>query len=229
MPRTPNSSQDFRRFSPAAERNKQSILDVLKQVLPKRGTILEIASGSGQHAAFFAPRLQPLVWQPSDPNPQLRTSIQAWAETVPSGKLLPPLNLDVSRPDWPNTVRQSNRYQRAEAQKPERPDESDITAMVNINMIHISPWAACLGLLSGAQTLLPPGGVLYLYGPYFQAGKPTAQSNIDFDRGLRSQNPEWGIRDLTDVIEVAKTQKLHLSTVIEMPANNLSVVFVKQD
>ncbi|KAM3110721.1 DUF938 domain-containing protein [Phormidesmis sp. 146-33] len=199
---------DDRQYAPATERNREAILDVLLQVLPPTGTVLEISSGTGEHAVFFAPRLAPRHWQPSDPNPIARNSIAAWQTRHPADNLYPPIALDVRDPIWIVEQRQE-----------------PITAIVNINMIHIAPWSACLGLLDGAKRTLPPGGVLYLYGPFKQNGRHTAPSNAAFDQSLRSQNPEWGVRDLEEVVSVAQSQQLHLVNVVPMPANNLSVIF----
>ncbi|CAD5977675.1 Methyltransferase-like 26 [Planktothrix tepida] len=211
-----NISNNSRQYAPATERNQQPILEVLKQVLPPTGTILEIASGTGQHAVFFAPQLQPRKWLPSEVNPILRESILAWQTDCPSDNLFPPLELDVQKSTW----------------LVEDPDlkclaEFPITAIVNINMIHISPWSACLGLMAGANRILPSGGILYLYGAYKQQGKHTAPSNEVFDTSLRLSNPEWGVRDLEAVIEIATLENLRLVGIISMPANNLSVIFEK--
>ncbi|WP_427162425.1 class I SAM-dependent methyltransferase [Aliinostoc sp. HNIBRCY26] len=207
-----NTSQDARKYAPATQRNRQPILEILLQVLPPNGTILEIASGTGEHAIFFAPRLSPRCWLPSDPNPELRASIAAWAEHFPCDHLYHPIELDAIQPNWPVETDQSR-------------DDSPIVAIVNINMIHISPWSACLGLMAGAGRILPPGGILYLYGPYKQGGEHTAPSNVAFDESLRAQNPEWGVRNLEDVVVVANQENLHLKGTYQMPANNLSVVF----
>ncbi|BAB72343.1 class I SAM-dependent methyltransferase [Anabaena sp. FACHB-709] len=207
-----NTPQDPRKYAPATQRNREPILEVLLQVLPASGTILEIASGTGEHAIFFAPRLKPRKWLPSDPNPELRASITAWIAQFPSDNLYPPVELDASQPIW--SVERDAILQ-----------DAPIAAIVNINMIHISPWSACLGLLAGAGRILPPGGILYLYGPYKQGGEHTAPSNAAFDESLRSQNPEWGVRNLEDVIAAAKQQNLQLHKTYQMPANNLSVVF----
>ncbi|UKO97268.1 class I SAM-dependent methyltransferase [Nostoc sp. UHCC 0870] len=204
--------EDARKYAPATQRNREPILELLLQVLPTSGTILEIASGTGEHSIFFAPRLTPRQWLPSDPNPELRASIATWAEHFPSDNLYPPLELDAAQPIWPVEKDQDSHY-------------SPIVAIVNINMIHISPWSACLGLMAGAGRILPPGGILYLYGPYKQDGKHTAPSNAAFDESLRAQNPEWGVRNLEDVVAVASKENLNLQATYQMPANNLSVVF----
>ncbi len=201
---------DARQFAPATERNREYILKVLLKVLPQDGTILEIASGTGEHAVFFAPQISPRIWQPSDPNPILRDSINAWREHSPANNLHPPLDIDARKLVWP-----------VEQEKAIAP----ITAIVNINMIHISPWEACLGLMSGAGRVLPSKGILYLYGPFKRKGQHTAPSNASFDLSLRSQNREWGVRDLERVIEIASKEGLKFLEVIEMPANNLSVIF----
>lgn len=207
-----NTPQDARKYAPATQRNREPILEVLLQVLPANGTILEVASGTGEHAIFFAPRLSPRKWLPSDPNPELRASIDAWAAEFPADNLYPPLELDASQPIWP-------------VEKDIKFHEVAIVAVVNINMIHISPWSACLGLMAGAGRILSPGGILYLYGPYRQEGEHTAPSNAAFDESLRSQNPEWGVRNLEDVVAAAQQNNLYLQTTYQMPANNLSLVF----
>lgn len=214
-----NNSSDSRQYAPATERNQQAILDVLKQVLPTTGTILEIASGTGQHAVFFAPQLQPRKWLPSEVNPILRESILAWQTDCPCNNLFPPLELDVEKSSWS--------VENPDLKLPFSLKEFPITAIVNINMIHISPWSACLGLMTGANRILPSGGILYLYGAYKQQGKHTAPSNEAFDTSLRLSNPEWGVRELESVVEIATLENLRLVQVIPMPANNLSVIFEK--
>ena len=189
---------------PAPERNKAPILEVLRRVLPDRGLVLEIASGTGQHVVHFAKALPRWTWQPSEPDPQMRQSIAAWLAEMKLTNVLPPLELDVCRADWPM----------------ERAD-----AVVCINMIHISPWRATEHLLAGCERLLEPGGILFLYGPYRRFGRHTAPSNEAFDESLRQRDPHWGVRDLEAVAEAAKQHGLALAEVVEMPANNLSVVF----
>lgn len=198
---------DLRRYAPATERNREPILAVLQQVLPPTGTILEISSGTGEHAVFMAPQLAPRYWLPSDPNPDARASIAAWQQSVPCDNVYPPIDLDASSPEW-----------LVESKEP-------ITAIVNINMIHIAPPSAYLGLFAGANRVLSTGGILYLYGPFKQGGIHTAPSNEAFDESLRSQNPAWGIRDLEEIVTVAHSHNLELQKVYPMPANNLSVVF----
>lgn len=204
---TLTNSPDARQYAPATERNREPILEVLLEVLPVAGTVLEISSGTGEHAVFFAPRLAPRKWLPSDPNPIARASIAAWRQYCPSKNLYPPIALDACDSRWAV--------------------EQEIVAIANINMIHIAPWAACLGLMAGAKRILPPGGILYLYGPFKQGGKHTAPSNEAFDASLRVQNPQWGIRDLEEVIAVAQSEGFSLVKTVAMPANNLSVIFQK--
>lgn len=197
---------DFRQYAPATERNRQPILNILKRLLPAEGTVLEISSGTGEHITFFAPRLSHLQWLPSEPQALARKSIQSWGEALPCDSLLlPPLDLDVSDQPWPTV--------------------DNISAVININMIHIAPWKMCEHLMAGAEKILPTDGVLYLYGPYKRQGNHTAPSNEGFDAMLRDRNPSWGIRDLEAVVETANQHNLNLRQVIEMPANNFSVVF----
>jgi hypothetical protein len=205
-----NLAKDARQYAPATERNRQFILDILLRVLPPEGDILEIASGTGEHGVFFAPHLSSRRWIPSDPNPEALASIASWREYTAVDNLHPPLKIDVQRSHW---YLQNNLA---------------LSAIVCINMIHIAPWSACLGLMTGANNLLPSEGILYLYGPYKRGGVHTASSNLAFDRSLRDRNPEWGVRDLDDVVKVAGDVGLQLQEVVEMPANNLSVVFGKK-
>ncbi|MDB9517483.1 DUF938 domain-containing protein [Roseofilum reptotaenium CS-1145] len=201
---------DLRQYAPATQRNREPILEVLQRVLPPTGTVLEVASGTGEHAVFFAPHLQPRSWLPSEFNPQLLESIKAWQKVYPCDFLYSPIRLDSQNIPWNLDSH-----------------EAEITAIVCINMIHISPWEVCLGLMAGAEQVLPSQGILYLYGPYKQKGEHTAPSNASFDQSLRFSNPLWGVRNLEDVIEVAQAHDLHHLETIEMPANNLSVVFEK--
>lgn len=215
-------ADDLRQYAPATERNRDFILPILRDVLPTSGTVLEISSGTGEHAVHFAPALKPRQWLPSDPDPIARASIQAWQQESSSDNLHPPLMIDVREEQWAvecNTVDQSLDHLDFQ--------QHPITAIVNINMIHISPWSACLGLMAGAGRILPSGGVLYLYGPYKQGGQHTAPSNAAFDQSLRSRNSEWGVRDLEAVIDAAATHQLQHQQTIQMPANNLSVIFQK--
>lgn len=191
---------------PATARNQAAILDVLTRILPADGLVLEIGSGSGQHIAAFAHALPHLDWQASDPDPAYRASADAWARHA--GLDLPPaLDLDARRRPWP---------------------VSAAAAVISANMIHISPWDSCLGLLAGAQDVLPEGGILYLYGPFAVGGTHTAESNARFDASLRAENPDWGVRNLDDVALEARRRGLHLTETVKMPANNLSVIFRKR-
>ena len=196
--------------SPAAERNRRFILDVLKRVLPDTGMVLEIASGTGQHAVYAAPKLSPRIWQPSDRNEHCLGMINQWRDAEPSSNLQAPVLIDVLTQPWPVET---------------QPMNPAITALVAINMIHIAPWQCCEALLDGAQRILPADGVLYLYGPFRQQGEHTSPSNMAFDHSLKSRDPEWGIRDLEKVTLAAAKRQLALMEVIPMPANNLSVVF----
>ena len=193
------------RVSPTTARNREPILAVLKPRLPERGLVLEIAAGAGEHAIYLAAALPGLTWQPTDPDPDALASIAAWRGHAGSPNLLAPLRLDAADPDaWPV-------------------DHADV--VVNINMIHISPWAATRGLMTGAGRILAPGGLLFLYGPYLEADVETAPSNADFDLNLRGRNPAWGLRRLDEVTALAAGHGLTLTERIAMPANNLSLVF----
>ena len=214
-----NYTQDYRQNAPATERNREPILAVLQRILPPTGTILEIASGTGQHSIYFAPRLSPRKWLTSEPNAESRLSISAWQKAEPSDNLYPPIPLDASQTSW-----SIERGEFPEGINGQDLANHPITAIVNINMIHISPWESCLGLMAGAQRLLPEGGILYLYGPFKQKGE-MVPSNVAFDRSLQSSNPAWGVRELDEVIAVAATHDLQFLEIVPMPANNLSVIF----
>ncbi|MEY2978444.1 MAG: DUF938 domain-containing protein [Prochlorotrichaceae cyanobacterium] len=214
------TSADLRQFAPATQRNRSFILAVLQAVLPEQGTVLEISSGTGEHAIFFAPHLQPRSWIPSDLDPIALASIAAWQAYSPAPNLWPPVALDVRQPVWP--IEQSPLP--AELTSWQDP----LRAIVNINMIHISPWECCEALMAGAGRCLEPEGVLYLYGPFKRGGVHTAPSNEAFDQYLRSQNPEWGVRDLEAVETIATDQGFYLTQIEEMPANNFSLIFVKR-
>ncbi|MBW4651073.1 MAG: DUF938 domain-containing protein [Kastovskya adunca ATA6-11-RM4] len=215
-----NEFLDARQYAPATQRNREAILEVLLQVLPLTGTVLEVSSGTGEHAVFFAPRLHRRKWIPSDPNNVARASIAAWREYCPADNLYSPIALDVCDPVW--AIEQD---ELPESLQGIDFNQEPIVAIVNINMIHIAPWSACLGLMAGAGRILPPGGILYLYGPFKQGGRHTASSNAAFDESLQMQNPEWGVRDLEEVVAVAQEQHLSLIKTYTMPANNLSLIF----
>jgi SAM-dependent methyltransferase len=193
--------------SASTNRNREPILDVLRRVLPAQGVVLEIASGTGEHVTFFAHALPDLHWQPSDPAPLHRESIRAWGAASGSTNIAPPIALDVEQSTWPIT--------RADA-------------ILNLNMIHIAPWSAAEALFRGAAHLLPPEGVLFLYGPYRRGGQHTADSNQRFDERLRGEDPRWGVRNLEDVVASAGQAGFAPPEVVEMPANNLSLVFHKR-
>ena len=193
-----------KRHAPATARNRDALVDVLKNVVPRAGTVLEVASGTGEHIVHFAQAFPQLQWQPSDADPLGLASIAAWSAGAGLPDILAPVHLDATLPDWPV-------------------DGAD--AILCINMVHIAPWAATLGLMAGAARCLPADGPLFLYGPFLRAGVETAPSNLAFDANLKAQNPAWGLRDLADVEAVAADQGLSLDKVIEMPANNLSVIF----
>ena len=192
------------RVAPAVARNRAAIAEVLQSRLPQPGTVVEIASGSGEHAVYFCAAMPGLTWQPTDRDDAALASIEAWRAQARLANLLPPVRLDAATADWP--------VGRADA-------------VVAINMIHIAPWAATLGLMAGAARLLAPGGLLYLYGPYRQDGQHTADSNAAFDADLQARDAQWSVRDLGDVVAAASAEGLALDRVIPMPANNLSVLF----
>ena len=202
---------DPRLSSPAARRNRDPILAVLRRVLPAEGAVLEVASGSGEHAVWLAAHLDGLVFQPSDPEPASRASISAWIAHEAPPNVRAPLALDASDEDWALPAEIAAR----------------LVAVLCINMGHVAPWQATLGLLRGAGRLLRSGGVLYLYGPYKREGRHTAPSNAAFDASLRARDPESGVRDLEDVVAAAGRAGLTLASVEEMPANNLSAIFRK--
>ncbi len=195
------------RVSPSTGRNRDPILGVLRPRLPTDGLVLEVAAGAGEHAVHFAAALPGLQWQPTDADAQALASIAAWRQHAGLANLLPPLHLDAAQPDaWP--------VKRADA-------------ILAINMAHISPWSATAGLMTGAGRCLPPGGGLFLYGPFVEEGVPTAPSNAQFDGSLRQRNPAWGIRRLGDLVALGAAHGLSLHERVAMPANNLVLVFRK--
>jgi hypothetical protein len=192
-----------RRSAPAALRNREPIAEVLSEWLPRSGLVLEIASGTGEHAVYFAERFPALEWQPSDVHPEALTSIAAWREEVRLPNIRPPVVIDASAPDWPI-------------------DRAD--AVLSINMVHISPWASALGLLSGAARLLRPVAPLILYGPWLKDDISTAESNLAFDADLKRLDPEWGLRRVEDFAAAADERGLALDQTRAMPANNLMLL-----
>lgn len=194
----------MKRCWPAPERNKDAILEVLRRVLPDSGTLLELASGSGQHAAYLARALPAWTWIPSDIDPDNLASVAAYRAETQLGNLAEPRSLDVCAHDW---------------------GVGSIDAAFNANMLHISSWPCCHGLFAGMSRHLRAGGLLVLYGPFFEAGVETAPSNLAFDASLRRQNAEWGVRDLTAVAREAASAGLTLRERVAMPANNLCLVW----
>ena len=199
---------EFAPHAPAAARNREPILGVLREVLPASGMVLEIASGTGQHVGYFAPQFAGLVWQPSDRDLRMLESIAAWVGASGQANVRAPLEIDVQAAEWGIAA---------------------ADAMININMIHVAPWSACEGLMAGAGRTLGAGAPLYLYGPYMVGGRHTAPSNQAFDRALRAQDPSWGVRDLDAVIACAAANGLAFERAVAMPANNLSVILGRRD
>lgn len=195
---------------PAAERNKEPILLVLDRCFPREAFVLEIASGTGQHAAFFAARRQEWTWQPSDLDPDNLASIAAWVQESRLPNLRPPLALDVCSDTW------------------DLGSQGTVDAIFCANMIHIAPWACTLGLIQGAARYLTPRGRFALYGPFMIGGEHTAQSNADFDASLKARNPEWGVRDSALVIALAAEAGLRLVEGVAMPANNQTLIFERE-
>jgi hypothetical protein len=192
-----------RRSAPAALRNREPIAEVLAEWLPPSGLVLEIASGTGEHAVFFAERFPQLDWQPSDVHPSALSSVAAWREAARLPNVQPPLVLDAGLADWPI-------------------DRAD--AILSINMVHISPWTSALGLLAGAQRLLAPGAPLILYGPWLKGDVDTVASNLEFDADLKRRDPEWGLRRVEDFAAAAEERGLALEATRAMPANNLMLL-----
>lgn len=201
------SYDDDRCWAPATLRNRDAILAVLRSLLPERGVVLEIASGTGEHVVHFARSLSQLTWQPSDPSAEARQSIEAWTVAEGLANVRAPLDIDAAAESWP---------------------VAHAVAVACINMIHISPWSATVGLMRGSGRVLSRGAPLYLYGPYRRSGRELEPSNAAFDFDLRSRNPQWGLRDLDEVCRCAHEHGLALDQVIEMPANNLSVILLKE-
>jgi Protein of unknown function (DUF938) len=201
-------ARDLRQFSPAAARNKQPILEVLQRVLPPRGHALEIASGTGEHAAHFAAGLPGWTWQPTEFDREAFASINAWRAFAGVINLLAPRQLDVTAPTWA--------------------DIAEVDAIFCANMIHITPWTTCQGLMSGAGRYLVPRGLLVTYGPYLFDTEPNAPSNLAFDADLRARDPAWGVRSLAEVIAEAARAGLALRERVSMPANNLALMFQRK-
>lgn len=203
-------SADQRMFSPSAARNSAPILAVLKRVLPTAGLVLEIGCGTEEHAVCFAQALPNLTWQPSDVDFESRVSTASWIKFAGLNNVLAPLDIDVCSSLW----------------GVEQGAPSD--AIVSINMVHIAPWAASLGLFAGASRLLRSGGLLVVYGPFMRGGVHSAPSNAAFDTSLKARNPSWGVRDISDLERVGNASRLRLLEMIDMPANNMLIVFVRE-
>ena len=199
-------ASDERRVAPAAARNREPIAEVLGEWLPASGLVVEIASGTGEHAAFFAERFPRVEWQPSDANSDALRSIGAWRRQSRLPNLREPLQIDAAAAGWPI-------------------DRAD--AVLNVNMVHISPWASAMGLLDGASKLLPARAPLILYGPWLSADRETAASNLAFDADLKRRNPDWGLRQVEQFAVAANARGFDLAETRDMPANNLMLLFVK--
>jgi cyclopropane fatty-acyl-phospholipid synthase-like methyltransferase len=203
-------AESAKRYAPATLRNREPIREVLRDVLPERGKALEIGSGTGEHAVFFAASFPEIVWQPTDADPECLASIAAWMAEAALPNLRPPLHLNVEDRSWTAVADQG------------------FDAVVSINMIHIAPWEACRELMAGAARVLRHGGVLYLYGPFMIDVRHTAPSNAAFDESLKEMDPRFGVRDVAAVAAEAAVIGLTLEKQVPMPANNLSLIFRRQ-
>jgi len=207
-------SKDGRRFAPATARNRDVILEVLKAYLPPQGSVLEIASGTGEHGHYFTPHFPDLIWQPTDYLPENLSSISAWQTHEARENFLPPKILDATSAIWP-------------VEDVDYPHKN-ITAIFNANMIHIAPWEVCIGLFEGAGRVLETGGLLFLYGPYKINGAQTAPSNAEFDVWLKNKHPDFGVRDIEAVVDLGQANGLSHIKSLPMPANNFIQIFKKQ-
>lgn len=194
----------MKKYAPATLRNRDAIAAVLVKELPAAGAVLEVASGTGEHAVHFAPRFPDLMWQPSDPSEEALASIAAWRDEEGSANLCAPLQLDASNEQWP---------------------VDHAAAIVCINMVHISPWEASVGLFAGAARILPADAPLILYGPYIEPDVETTPSNLDFDASLKARDPRWGLRLTSDIDRLAAQNGFKRANRYEMPANNLTLVY----
>ena len=200
-----------RLFSPSAARNREVVRDVLVPRMQKSGDVVEVGAGTGEHAVCFAAALPDARWRPGDPNPESRASIAAWTAHEGLSNIAPPHAIDVRATDWPDV------------------EPGSLAGLVSMNMIHIAPFEAAAGLVSGAGRYLATDGVLFLYGPFARNGAHTAPSNADFDRSLKLRDPSWGVRDLEkEILPLCDAVGLALEEIVEMPANNLSVIFRKR-
>lgn len=202
-----------RLFSPSAQRNKDVIRDIFLKAMPSAGNILEIGSGSGEHAIHIAPSLPQLNWYGGDPDKASRESLAAWINHLSAENMQEPHDIDVTKTHWGETI-----------------EGTSFTGMISANMVHIAPFEAAIGLFAGADRLLGPSGKLFLYGPFSRNGAHMAASNADFDRSLKSRDPLWGVRDLeNDILPLAEKANLVLGEAIDMPANNMAVIFHKKN
>ncbi len=199
-----------KKYAPATNRNRQPILEILEQIIPDKGNILEIASGTGEHSLFFAPHFPEQKWIPSDKQSECIASINAWKEDCPTENIEVPLCIDVIKKLWHQPLLSRG-----------------IKVIICINMIHISPWSAYLGLVKGAKEILPINGLVYLYGPYKINNQHTALSNQEFDRYLQTQDGTWGVRNWEDIESIANDNNFVLENKITMPANNFSLILRK--
>ncbi len=204
-------ADDARLHSPSAARNKEPVLAVLRAHLPVGARVLEVGSGTGEHAVHFAAHLDRVVWQPSEQDPDAFASTAAWVTHAGLAGLRPPVRLDVCEARWPVE------------------DDAPFQAVLSLNMIHIAPWAAAEGLVAGAARVLTPSGALMLYGPFAKGGVHSAPSNAAFDESLKARNPAWGVRDLDQVEALAQAHGFALRAVVSMPAHNLTVIFHKSE
>jgi SAM-dependent methyltransferase len=202
---------DQRMFSPSAARNAAPILAILQRVLPSSGSVLEIGCGTGEHAVSFAAAMPQLTWRPSDPDPDARASASSWISFADLSNVSAPLDIDVCASAW--CVEQ----------------DAPFDVMISLNMVHIAPWSASLGLFAGAGRLLRAGALLILYGPFTRDGAHNAPSNAAFDVSLKARNQSWGLRDIADLERLGEVSGLVLRETIEMPANNRMLVFAKRD
>ena len=194
----------MKRHAPATARNSQPLAEVLARELPASGTVLEIASGSGEHAVFMARRFPALDWQPSDRDAEALASVDVWAAEAAVANLRPAITLDAAQANWPIAA---------------------ADAVLCVNMVHISPWSAAVGLFAGAGRILTSGAPLVLYGPFIEPGRETAPSNLAFDQSLKQRNSEWGLRNTADLDALAADHGLRRTARHAMPANNLVLVY----
>jgi hypothetical protein len=204
---TDSATPGEQRHAPATVRNRDAIVEVLRGILPDQGNVLEIASGTGEHVVYFGMAFPDLTFQPSDPDPACCQSIAAWTKREGVPNILPPQQLDAQAKGW---------------------DVAKPAAILCINMVHISPWESSIGLMEKAGKLLDPGAPFYLYGPYLRDDVETAQGNLDFERSLKSRDLRWGLRDVADMDALATRNGFGRESLVEMPANNISLVYRKR-